>query len=122
MPTLPRIVGAIQTAAGRLDGRIHSTRIARGDRNTDPSKSFCEAGKSIRQRLPLLSAIGRFEQAAACSREHTVLPRTLPRLPQDGVDVIRVGGIEREIDTPGVRILIKDLLEGAAAVGRSEDP
>jgi hypothetical protein len=50
-----------------------------------------------------------------------VLPRALPRSPEDGVDGLRVRRIEREVDRPGVLVAVEDLLERLPAVDRAED-
>ena len=48
-----------------------------------------------------------------------VFPRPLPRLPQRRVDRVRVGRIDGHVRAAGVLVLVEDLLERPAAVGRA---
>ena len=54
-------------------------------------------------------------------RHTRVLPRPLPLLPQRRVDDVRVRRIDVDVVAAGVLVLVQDLLERLAAVGRAED-
>ena len=70
--------------------------------------------------LPCTAAIGGFEKAASSAAPFSVLPRPLPRRPQNRVDDLRITRIEFQIHRAGVLIFIENLLPAFAAIGRSE--
>src|SRR5476649_295491 len=71
--------------------------------------------------LPGHAAVGRLEQAAPGTGEVAVLPRPLPRLPQDGVDGLRIRRVEGHVDRTGILIAIEHFLKRHTAVGGAKD-
>ncbi len=75
-----------------------------------PSSILLERRQTGAKSLPRGARVGRFEQAAAGSGEHAVLPRPLARLPQHSVNDVRVHRIEHDVDRAGVLVLVEDFL------------
>src|SRR4029077_18735249 len=71
--------------------------------------------------FPRVAAVARHVQAAAGPAAGE-FPGLTPRLPETGEEYARIRWIETDIRSPGVRILVKDLLPGLAAVRCSIDP
>src|SRR5262249_11435381 len=123
LPARTGVVGAINaTQPPGLDVREHSLRIGRRDADSDAAEALLGSGKPLGERLPCGPSVRRVEEAAARSRVRVaVFPGSLPRRPEDRIDVLRVSGIEREVDGARVLVLVENLLPALAAVGRAED-
>src|ERR1035438_6054884 len=118
------IVGTVDAAgfAARFDERVHAIGVAVGEGDADASQpALGEGGKAAGERVPGGAAIGGFEEAAVGAGERAVLPRTLLRLPEDGVYGLGIAWVEGEVDGAGALVLIEHLLPGLAAIGGAED-
>ena len=80
-----------------------------------------EGGEAGAGGLPGRAAVGGFEEAAVGSGEDAVLPRSLLRLPEYGVDMLGIARIESKVDGAGEFVLIQHLLPGLAAIEGTED-
>ena len=118
------IVGAVDAAgfAARFDEGVHAIGVAGRDGDADASEAALrEGGKAASERVPGGAAVGGFEEAAVGAGEGAVLPGTLLRLPEDGVDGLGIARVEGEVDGAGAFVLVEHLLPGLAAVGGAED-
>src|SRR5581483_7576171 len=95
-------------------------RIRRRDFDADAPEVFAFR-EAVGELAPRRAAVGRFEQTIALAVEVSVLPRSLARFPQDGVDRLRIGGVDRDVEGADVLILVKYFFERSASVGRAED-
>ena len=122
-PVLAGIVGAVQPAvvAVGLHQRVHAAGIARRNSDADAAESLCERGEPAGKRRPGIAAIGGLEQPAIRPGELAVLPRTLLRLPQYGINLARIARIERQVHRARAIVLVEDLLPARAAIGGPED-
>ena len=102
---------------GERDGRVEPPGVGRRDGQV----RLNHRREAVRQGLPRRAAIGRLEDPAARPRPHRVLPRTLPLLPQRGVDDVRIGRVDVDVVAARVLVLVEHLLERLAAVERPED-
>src|SRR5215471_1437536 len=75
--------------------------------------------KTFGQLPPSLTAIDRFENAAAIAVEHAVFPRSFARFPQRCVNDLRIAWINLNIARADVLIAVQHLFECFAAVERS---
>src|SRR5207237_8438324 len=75
---------------------------------------------SALQLPPAGAAVGRLVQAASRPAELAVLPRSLARFPERGVDDLRILRIEDHVGRAGVRALVEHALEALAAVGAAD--
>src|SRR5215469_14396934 len=117
-PTCSCVVGAINAPFARIDEGVHAAAISAGsDSDADPSQLFL--GEAAAGDLfPGEAAIGGFIKTAAITARGCVnAPRRAARLPQRGVNDVRISRIEAQIDGARVVILAKDLLPMHAAVG-----
>jgi hypothetical protein len=122
-PALPGVVRAVDTGPlPRLHGRVHPPRIAGSDRDPDPAEALREGGQAGLDRPPAVSAVRRLVEPAALAGEDPVLPRSLPRLPEDGIHRVRVAGAEGHVGRADVLVDVEELLERLAAVCRAVDP
>ena len=78
-------------------------------------------GQAAGELLPGVAAVGGLEDAAVGAVPFAVLPRAFARLPQCGIDDVGVRGIDLHIVAADVLVLVENLLEGLAAVGRAID-
>ena len=118
-PRRAAIVRAVQTAVRlRSDQRIDPSAAA--GRETDAADRT--GGKTVAaQESPSGTAVGRLVQAAPRSFVRGVLlPRRAARLVERGVYDLGIGGIRREVDGPGIGILVQHFGPGAPAVGGAE--
>src|SRR5262252_8891593 len=61
------------------------------------------------------------ESASRSAEGVSIFPGRLPRCPKHGVDMLRIGRVEREVDGARVFVLVENLLPRAPAVERAED-
>ena len=119
MPGCAGIGGSVEIDGllGRDRGE-ESLGIAGGDADVGFHDSV---GQAAGELLPGAAAIGRFEDAAVRAVPSGVLPRAFAGLPQCGIDDIGVGRVDHDAGGADVLILVEDLLEGLAAIGRAVD-
>src|SRR5262249_52010795 len=89
----------------------------------DPDAAQAVGGgrQAPRQALPGVASVQRFEKTAGRAGVRVVvLPRTLPRGPEDCIDNLGVHRIERQIDGAGVLILVQNSLPGTPTIGRAK--
>ena len=122
-PAFAGVIRSIEAVgfAGRLNHGVDALRFAGRNREPDAAQAILKRRQAASQRLPAASAVSRFEQPDAGTGEPAVLPGRLSGLPQHGVDSLRIGRIEGQIDSAGVFIFVEHLFEGPASVGRAED-
>ena len=123
LPALASVVGAEESArpCRGFDDRVHPIAVARSDRDADPAQALGGGGETLRQLPPVVPAVGRDEEPAARPAVSVaVLPGTLPRRPEDRIDLVGICRIESEIDRSRVLVLVEDLPPGLPAVGRAE--
>ena len=117
------IVGTVDAAEfpARFDESVHTIGVGGRDGDADASQpALREGGKAAGQRVPGGAAIGGFEKAAVGSGECAVLPRSLLRLPEHGVDGLGIARVEGEVHGAGALVLVEYLLPGLAAIGGAE--
>src|SRR5581483_10134333 len=109
---LARIVGAEDAARFRVRTADDedAPRIRRHDFDADAPEVFAFR-EAVGELAPRRAAVGRFEQTIALAVEVSVLPRSLARFPQDGVDRLRIGGVDRDVEGADVLILVKYFFE-----------
>src|SRR5690348_8389502 len=79
-------------------------------------------GQAGRKLLPIFSAVGGFEEAAAGAVVLVgVFPGTETKFPEGGVDDIGVGRIDLDIVATDAFAFAENLVPGLAAVGREVD-
>ena len=123
-PVRAAVVGAIHAAVRRgIDDGVDALRLRRRDGDADASRL---RGQTVAGELgPVIAAVGRLEQAAARAvRRRIDAPRRAPRLPERGVDHVRIARLEGEVDRAGVAVVrraTRMLLPRRAAVARTED-
>src|SRR5262249_30143747 len=117
-PVLPGVVGAIQGGVLALDDGVDHVRPRRRDSDRDPA--LVAARQALLELLPGLTAVGALEEAAPWAAG-TESPRVAAELPHPGVQDAGVLGVRCEVRAAGVRVDVKDLLPGLAAVSRLED-
>src|SRR5882724_2539887 len=112
------VIGTIQPARVAIDERIHTLRRRRGDRQANATN---RGRKSMRRDLcPVITAIDGFVQPAAGSVRWWInIPGRAPRLPQRGIDHVRIIGLEGEVDRARIIILAEYLLSAPATVTRT---
>ena len=124
-PRFAGIVGAVDASIFLcLHGRINTVRQAVRNGNADAAQTIIRRRKAFRELAPIASAIGGFEEAASRADERFAaanLPRCNARGPQHCVNRLRIRGIESKVGGAGVFALVKNLLEGLAAVGGTEN-
>src|SRR5262249_50678545 len=122
LPALAGVIRAVDAAVARgIDDGVQPLRIARGDGDADAAEFLLGGGQSLGERPPGVAAVGGLVQPAALSLPGAVLPRPLPRFPQDGVDGPGVGGVEGQGGGSRIVVLGEHLLPGLAAVGGAVD-
>src|SRR6185312_955063 len=123
-PALASVVGSEQTAVVTFcfDEGVHAIVIAWRNGEADASKALRVGWKPACQLMPAGAAIYRLEQSAAGAVVRIARRPWRPaRGPHVGIDDLRIGGIEGEIDTAGVLILIQNFRPALTAVGRAKD-
>src|SRR5581483_8141692 len=119
VPGVAAVVRAVQAAGFGFDESIDAARAARSGRDSDAAvRTF---GKAVAfEFFPGCAAVrGLIERASRTAAVEP--PGCAHRLPHGGVENVRVGGIERDIDGAGLVVHIDDLLPGLAAVGGAEE-
>src|SRR6185295_9820763 len=106
----------------RAGDGVEPFRIGCGDLETCASEERAGRRQARLELPPRGAAVGRLEDAAAVAGEHRVFPGSLARLPERGVDGLRIGWIQDDVDAAGVGVAVEDFLERAAAIERAEDP
>src|SRR6185295_18163337 len=96
-------------------------RIASRDVEADAPETLREIGQPLRQRDPMVAAIGRLPEPAAGSLPRAVLPRPLPRRPERRVDRVGLRWVDAERDRAGVLVAVEHSLERLAAILRPKD-
>ena len=113
-----RIVRSVQTAILCIDDRVDPPRIRRRDRDADASEPF--GRQAVSQLIPDRAAVRGFVEAAAGAvRRRINAPRWTPRIPERGVDRLRVRRIDGDVDRADVVALEQHLLPRRAAVSRA---
>src|SRR6185437_9069610 len=123
-PALASVVGSEQAAgvAFRFDECVHAIVIAWCNGEADASEALRVGWKPARQLMPAGAAIHRLEQSAAGAVVRVARGPWRPaRGPHVGIDDLRIGGIEGEIDSAGVLILIQNFRPALTTVGRAKD-
>src|SRR2546429_635312 len=103
---------------------INTARLDRRHGDGDAAQSFIRAGQAFRQRTPVPSPIGRFENAAACGNKRRAaanLPGRDPSGPQGRVNCPWVRRIKRQIGCARVFALIQNFLERLTSIGRAKN-
>ena len=120
-PGFPRVIRAPERDARvDRDGRVQPLRIAGGDREVG-LRDVAVLGEAAFQLLPRRAAIGGLVDAAPQAAPLRVLPRSLALLPQRGIDDARVRWIDVHVVAARVLVLVENLLERFATIGRTED-
>ena len=125
LPRFAGILGAVDAGIfSGLHGGVNDVRPAARNGDADAADVIIGCRKSFGERMPSISAIGGFEEAAAGSDKGFAaanFPWRHTRSPQRGVNCLRICRIEGEIGGTGVFVLIKNFLKSLAAVGGAED-
>ncbi len=120
LPRRARIVGHEQAALFVLDQRVDAIRIRLGVGQADASDQAGGQAGVAGDLGPGLAAVGGLIHAAAgTAARHLVFDAV--RLPQRGVDDVRVVGVDHDVDGAAARILEQRALPRLAAVGALED-
>ena len=120
-PVAAAVVGAVEAALVGVDQGVDAGGLARRHREADPPRRGGEA--VALDAAPVLAAVGRLvEPRSGAVRRRVDVPRRPPRLPQGGVDHVRVPGLEDDVDRAGVGVRPQDLPPVRPAVGRLEEP
>src|SRR6185312_3051373 len=126
-PALPAVVGAVEAEAGR---RGVVARVGGADFDEQAARAAGRDGnvylRQVRRQpggelLPGVTAVDRLVQPAHVLVLVLVLPRPEPRLPQPGIDDVRVGGIDSDRRAAGVGIAGQNPLPADAAIERAVD-
>jgi len=118
LPSVAAVVGAIEAAFGSFDQGVDAVRV-RANGNTDAAVG------TFRQPLPFemlpggATVVGTVEAATRAAAVE--LPGGAADLPERCEQDVGIAGIEGEIDTAAVFILVEDLVPGLTAVGGAED-
>src|SRR5207237_351685 len=123
--TTPVFAGVVRAVDPALLRRIHQgiepPRVRGDDADADSSKLLLGTRKSLRELPPGGAAVAGLEQPAAGPLPGAVFPGTLPRRPEDSINGLGGGRIERQGNGTRVFVLVKYLLPRVAAVGRAKD-
>ena len=98
--------------------RIQHARVARGNGDV----RLNDARQPVGQLSPGRAAVSRLVHAVAGAAEPLTLDEALLLLPQGRIDDVRIGGIDADVVAARVFVFGENLLERAAAIGRSENP
>ena len=104
---------------GQGDDGIKAFRVGRGDRQVDLENRL---GSGRLELPPGLAAVARLEQSAAGTAPSRVFPGALARLPEAGVDNVRIGRIDHDFRSAGILILAQDFFKGLPSIRRAVDP
>ncbi len=119
-PRLAAIVRGEEAAFFVFDQRVDTIRVGARHRDTNLADHAGGETGAPRDLGPGITAVGRFEQAAAgAAARHLVLDAI--GLPQRRVDHVGILRIDREIDRAGLVVAEEGLLPGLAAVDTLED-
>ena len=120
VPGGTRVLRPIDAARIRLDQRPDAARVH--GRYGDPDVAPDSARESRRpgDLGPVIAAIGRLPEAAPCAAADEK-PRLAPRLPEAGVEHVRVRRVHRQVGGTGRVVAEQDLLPRLAAVLRAID-
>ena len=116
-----RARGGRRARTDARDRRVDHLRVARRDREI----RLEHARQAVRQLLPVRAAVSRLEDAAVVrlrvAAESAAFDVALLLLPERGVDDVRIARIDADVVAADVLVLVENLLECRAAVGRAED-
>ena len=125
LPGFPGIVRNIHAAILVGFHRcVDPARLARGDGNADAAQTVFGARQSSCQRAPVRSSVRGLKDSTACRNERRAaanFPRRDASSPEHGIDCLRARGVELQVGRAGVFVLIQNLLESLAAIGRTKN-
>src|SRR5579862_6810644 len=119
MPGVAAIVGAINPALVGFDDSPNAIWICAGDGDADTAENAFGQPVAF-EFFPGCAAIdGAVETATWAAAIET--PGSAPSLPQGGEKNVRVGGIEDDVDAPGLSVSVKNFLPALATILGAED-